>query len=175
MARYATGQDMVDRFDAGIIGDLLDDDDRDRVPESEIIVDPPVGKMKAALDDASGRIDTALLAGARYTPSDLTKLTENSNAHLKRLTCTLALMNLMGRRPGTATQERDQASVEAETWLGYLADGKEVFELLPDDDRGHIEAGLLDQTTMTLTDVQRRNSISDRLQCHIFPVDDYPN
>ena len=78
---YASVADLKKRFDVRTLGDLASDDGT-QVASANLPADENV---LAALDDASGEIDSAVLVARRYTTSDLTALTGNSLAYLKRL------------------------------------------------------------------------------------------
>jgi len=89
---YATPTDLSARFDEAIIKDLASDTGD---PVDNITTDT---KVLAALDDASGRIESACTVSRLYSPDDLAGLTGNTLALLKRITCELAMAYLMGRR-----------------------------------------------------------------------------
>jgi len=121
---YATATDLTARFDWRIIADLVSDDGS-QVSEGSLASDD---KVDAALDDASGRIESALTVARIYSTTDLAALTGNSLAMLKRITCELAMTFLIGRRqekfldPSLAAVEE-----KAEQYLDRLRKGERLF------------------------------------------------
>ena len=95
MAAYAEPSDLVNRLELPTIQRLISDDGQD-VPAEDLATDD---KLLAALEDASGDVEAAMLVGKRYSVEDLEGLTGNSLATLKRITCTIALAYLLERRP----------------------------------------------------------------------------
>lgn len=116
---------MVQRYDVDVVGALAWDEreemDRDAVPlHANVLI---------ALDDASGEIDVNLLAGGRYTPVQLETLTGNSQAHLRRITCAVAMAALFERRPGMYSEMAEAIAKIARGHLAALARGENVFGL----------------------------------------------
>ncbi|MEK9810000.1 MAG: phage protein Gp36 family protein, partial [Candidatus Nanopelagicales bacterium] len=93
---YAAASDMQLRFDERTLAELVSDTDV-AIDTADLATDT---KLAAALDDASGVIDAALLTGGRYSAASLSGLTGNSLALLKRLCCVLAMTFLRQRRVG---------------------------------------------------------------------------
>lgn len=152
---YADPSDLAKRFDRNDIADLASDTG---VPVPDIDTDPNV---LAALEDASGDIDSALLVSNLYTPLQLTKVTGNSLAKLKRITCELAMAYLMGRRPEKIDGDFFKAVTERnDKVLERLQAGKNLFNLT--DDTSHEEAGLASIDGPTVVDYERLNMIPDR-------------
>lgn len=117
---YASGTDLIQRYDVDLIGDLCQDD-REELDRASIATHPNV---VSALEDASGEIDVALLAGGRYTPEQLSAIADpdpvssrnNSQKHLIRITCAIAMSILVERR-------LDRVSMETADWLRKTANG----------------------------------------------------
>ena len=117
---YATPAQMLERFDARVIGDLVSDSDS-QVSAAELLTDPI---LQAMLDDASGDIEAALLVGGRYTVADLSGLTGNAQKHLVRICCEVAKAYLLRRRV-SYNPEKDKAEIElAEHHLERLRSGE---------------------------------------------------
>lgn len=137
MAAYADSSDLVARYDARHIGDLAGDGGS-RVDSGDFAAD---AKITAALLDASGMVDAALLQGKRYTTTQLEALTGNSLGWLKRITCSVAMYLLEDRRARPDEERRQRAWERAEEWLEKLRQGKNVFDI--DDVKA---AGVLEGT-----------------------------
>lgn len=151
---YASGSDLTDRYDIDLIGDLSSDDrttqDRSAVPNNS--------KVAAALDDASGQIDVALLSGGRYTPSQLAGLSGYSLAHLKRITCDIAMALLLKRRPDIARETRESITKEATEHLVALAKGENVFGI-----QAVIDSGVQNLVAIQTTQIERLNLLPQRM------------
>ncbi len=119
---YAASTDLTARFDERTIKDLVSDSGE---PVADLSSDL---KAQAALDDASGRIDAAVTVAQHYSPTDLAALTGTDQAMLKRLTCELAMLFLMGRRQ-EAWLGNDYERIEkrCEDQLDRLRKGERLF------------------------------------------------
>lgn len=121
---HASAADMIARKRVDTINDLCNDEGhRQSLPE--LLTN---ANLSAALDDASGAIDAALVVGKRYSVADLTGLTGNNLALLKRITCDLAMSFLYERNPRQA-DEATKARELAMMFLKKLSDGENVFNL----------------------------------------------
>lgn len=155
MPAYATGDDLIARFDVDLVGDLSTDE---REPQSAGDV-PTNSKVLTALEDASGEIDVALLAGGRYSAEQLEGLAGNSLAYLKRITCGLAIALLFQRRPEAADREHiEMLTKEAREAIRLLKGGANVFGL-----QEHIEAGQVDTGGPTALDLEARRDVTIRM------------
>jgi len=135
VASYAEPSDLLARYDAREIGDLVADDG-EQIGAAALATDTNV---LAALSDASGQIEAALVVGNRYTASALEGLTGNSLALLKRITCMLAICHLMDRRPagyGDAAEKRQEQALD---YLERLRNGENVFNLSDQKDAGEVD------------------------------------
>lgn len=160
MAAYATGNDLIARYDSRMIGDLCQDDD-EPVDVSSI---PNHPNVLAALLDASGEIDTALMVGGQYTPAQLSGLTDNTRNHLIRITCAIAIALLLERRPIEAYQQLAAAYRKvAEGHLTALRRGENVFGV-----QVNLEAGIIDTATIDVVEVQNLNGVTARMRPY-FP------
>jgi phage gp36-like protein len=160
---YATGADMVTRYDVDLLGDLATDDREELDPASV----PTAPKLLAVLDDASGEIDVALQVGGQYSPSQLAGLTGNSRSHLIRITCSIAITLLLERRPS----ERYEKIAEyyrkiAKGHLESLRSGQNVFGL-----DANIAAGTQDVATISAVEVDNLNGLTARMP-RMFPQAD---
>lgn len=150
---YATGEDLIARYDARDIGGLVSDDNN-QVSPIDLPDDPYVAQ---SLEDASGDVESALLVGNRYSTTELAGLTGNSLATLKRIVCDIAMSYLLGRRAG-----QDPARLEGQAKLAYahlerLRKGENVFNL---DDQKLAGAPTIDGPT--LATYNRLNMLRDR-------------
>jgi phage gp36-like protein len=157
MPSYAIPTDLAARKDTRTIADLASDSG---TPVPDITVDPNV---LAALSDASGEIDSALLVGGEYQPADLTSLSDNSLAKLKRITCELAMAFLYARRPKYDEEGYELALDRAEEWLDKLRKGERVFNVAAD-----IDAGVIEVDGPTVTTYRQINLLRDRVR-NTFP------
>lgn len=133
---YATPKDLIDRYDANDLGDLATDDGS-QVSEAALAKN---SKILAALDDASGEVDAALLVGNRYSPVELRDLTGHSRSHLVRIVCDIAAARMMGRRLGRDIEKVKLVIELAEGHLERLRRGENVFNLQPQKDAGNPSA-----------------------------------
>lgn len=157
---YATPADMKLRFDARVIGDLVDD--RGQQVAADALDDDDV--LAVMLNDASGDIDSALGVGQQYTPADLAALTGNAQSHLVRITCEIALAYVFRRRGFYPADEHRGMMELAESHLERIRQGQNVFSV-PDRE----EAGLIDTTGPSLVTWGDMHLIRDRTK-NYFPA-----
>ena len=160
MAAYASISQLVERFDARTLGDLVSDDGT-RVVEGLLSSN---AKLTAALEDASGQIEAALLMGGRYATSDLTGLTGNSAKYLIRLTCEIAFAMLWERRPYADDQRRAKALEKAEEHLEMLRKGSHIFDV-----SAVKTAGVPSVSGPTTVELIALNFLRDKTQ-HFYPT-----
>lgn len=150
---YATVAQLLERFDSRTIGQLASDSNVD-VAGVDLPTDP---RVLAALNDASGDIDSALLVGGMYSTDNLAGLSGNSNYKLIRLTCQLAMLYLYERRPmydpDTVKAYRDM-SQEA---LDRLRKGENVFDI-----SANLQAGVPSVDGPTAVEYRELNLVRDR-------------
>jgi phage gp36-like protein len=98
---YAASSDILARYDARRVGELVRDD-ATRASPSELATDPV---LTALLADASAIVDSAALAGGRYSADDLSALAADpvGGPLLVRLVCDLAFGLLVSRRGAPAS------------------------------------------------------------------------
>jgi phage gp36-like protein len=160
---YATGTDLVDCFDVDLIGDLAQDT-REPVDASVVTTLPNVLRM---LDQASGEIDVALIAGGRYQPAQLALLTGSSQSHLVRITCTIAMALLFKRRPSQAMLELAKPLYEEkEKYLKDLRTGVNLFNI-----EENKAASVIDLQTVTALEIDTLNLLPTRMSPY-FPSSD---
>jgi|GEM_PF-4082768 phage gp36-like protein len=131
MASHASVDDLLKRYDLRRIGDLVNDNDT-RASEVDLKGNTTAGAVtQTALSDASGMINSAILAGKRYKLSDLLSMTDESKALLKRLCCDLAYALLIARRGygGEDMVAMTSRAKESEQILEQLRQGDRLFEI----------------------------------------------
>lgn len=118
MANFADADDLVARYDVGLVIDLLSSSDSPSVVPSDI----GGGVMAMALATATGRIKSAFRAGSRYTEADLEGLQDvasdlynaESAAFLTDLCCQIAFSILWRRKPWDDTRESARKQDESD-------------------------------------------------------------
>lgn len=163
MAALATGEDLIERFDVETLQGLISSNGQ-TIPRDQVAGH---SRITTALESASGRVEAALRAGDRYSPTQLATLAGNSLAHLVNMVCTIAMADLLRYKPGTHKELQEQLSARAEDHLKLLMDGKNVLGL-----EEHVEAGLLDHATSPETGgVFSENLRMSNLRGHLFSCD----
>ncbi len=156
---FATGSDLVSRYDARLVSDLVTDAG-ETLPAGEVTTH---ANTLAALEDASGEIVVALNNGGRYTEAQLEALTGYSLQHLKRVCCDIAMALLMKRRPIVQEERAEGIAKQSREHLRSLADGKNVFGI-PEV----IDAGTLDLSTPSTVQIEDLNLLTERMS-RFFP------
>lgn len=122
---YATPAEMLQRYDARLLGDLASDTGT-AVDPGDL---PANANLLAVLIDASGSVDAAVYVGNRYTPAQMASLSTTAAAFVRRLTCDFALIFLKRRR-GRFDAEKDGPLLkEVNESLAALRDGKDLLLL----------------------------------------------
>jgi len=129
---YADGNDLLARYDARILGDLIQDTGTRTTNTVTIAADANVA---ASLADASGLIESACFVGNRYSAADLSGLAGNGLALIKRITCDLAFALLRQRRG----YDLEQFPLVEKTYalLDRLRLGERVFDVDEVEDKGN--------------------------------------
>jgi hypothetical protein len=122
---HAAIADLLVYGDIRTINDLVNDIG---VRESE---------LTSLLTAASGEVDAAIRKGDRYSETDLSGLTGNALAYLKRITSAVALSLLCERRPGMYPELADKFHERARGLLKRLATGDDVFALESQQAKSH--------------------------------------
>lgn len=150
---YATPAQLLERKSPETIGDLVSDDGVQVLPAALLTDDI----VEAALEDASGAIEAALLQGQRYSLVDLATLTGGSLMHLVRMTCEIAMAYLYARKP-TYSSEQYKAALELQDiHLERLRRGENVFNVA-----ANLEAGVPQYATPRAVDIAHLQLIRDR-------------
>lgn len=121
---FAQAQDLLNRFDARTVGDLVNDAGQRQTP-SELLTNTV---LQAMLDDASGLINAACQVGERYTQAQLAALTGTDQAILFRLNCDIAFVYLCQRR-GVTPPGYKEAYDRSSDLLAKLKQGELIFNV----------------------------------------------
>lgn len=132
MAAYATSADLIKRFDTNVIGDLASDTGTP-IASSAFSTDD---NITAALADATGEINSAVMVADLYTAAELAAVTGEDLEFLKRLTCDLAMGYLMGRRPEKYGEQAVKLVEVARAHLELIRSGKRLFNIQAKKDAG---------------------------------------
>jgi phage gp36-like protein len=165
MPAYAQPADLIQRFDARTVGNLISDNGE--TVEGPTLVQHPV--LLALLATASGDVESALLQGERYSVDDLQNLTDNSNAMLTHMVCVIAFGQLWQRRPYNDSEQRRYAIDQAENMLEQLRQGRRVFTLTGPDPNQAGEAGVPKVAGPSRPAFDRQTSIVDVARPRSYP------
>jgi len=128
---YATGNDLVSRYDVRLLGDLCQDAG-DRISDLPVLVAHP--NIIQALEDASGMVNSAALVGKRYSTKDLRDMTGDGAAFLKRIVVDIGF-SLLRQRRGYDIQQFPTVQ-ESFKFLDRLRLGERVFDIESAEDAG---------------------------------------
>ncbi len=135
--QYCTPSQLLDRYDARTIGQLVHDQNAE-VDPATLLLDPI---LKTHLASASGKIEAALLQGNRYTIADLETIAAvdpettpndplaNNSAWLIQLTADIAFSTLWRRRTWDEGDIGITIGEAADAELEKLRNGQMVFNL----------------------------------------------
>lgn len=160
---YATPAQLLERYDARVVGDCVSDNGI-QVKRPELLTN---ANLQAALDDASGEIDASVLQAKRYTTTQLGALTGNSAKHLVRLTCAIAMGLLWERRQVSDDEDdtaKETAQKRARQALESLRKGQTIFDV-----EEIKEAGLPQSHTPSIQRIQQQNMAVDQARGHFYP------
>lgn len=164
---YATPADFLLRKSQQTVGELCSETGTAITPTA-LLTD---ANLQAALDSASGEIESALLQGGRYTVDDLDAIVANADssltnakAHLVRITCDIAMALLFDRKPTYSSDDYKAAIDLADVHLERLRTGKNVFNVA-----ANIQAGLPTYDAPSVASVVSKGLIRDRTQ-HYYPA-----
>jgi phage gp36-like protein len=153
-AQFCDGSDLVARCDRRAIAELASDTDSS-VDDVAITTD---SNVLLAIEDAEGEVIANLLAGGRYTVTQLAELTGSQLAFLKRIICEIAMLHLYRRRPSWNADLLTAYEKLAEMYLKKLAKGDAIFG----GDDGRLEAARPSVDGPTISQTRSLNYITDR-------------
>lgn len=161
LSAYATLQDLANRFDIRPIRQLVSDVGVPLDPAGNMVA----GEVNALLMEASGWVEAAASAGARYeitpTRNDLLTIYQsgtNTAEMLKGLVCAITYWMIWERRPEWLGGNPGELPSRVKIALQKLEDlnqGHIVFGLVESE-----EAGDMSDYTETAQDVQNRHGIT---------------
>jgi hypothetical protein len=123
---YATNLQFLERYDVRTVADLLSDSDT-TLTTSQV---QSSTRLTTLLQQASGDIEAACVAGLRYLPTDLQALLTNGGTgaeYLIGLTCDLAMWKLMNRRPSPVATSPPGPAAAALEALQLLRGGERIL------------------------------------------------
>lgn len=152
---YCTPAEFLIFRDFRTVVDLCSDENG-RPLKSDFVDDSTVcGQIAiACLLAASGKLESAVLAGGRYTPDDLAALTGSQAQFIKGLVADLSIWEFYKRRPDITTPIPPEYE-EAKAVINAIADGTAIFGLQENIDAGHLQL-----TVETPANVEARNLIT---------------
>lgn len=149
--------EFLKRVDRLAVAKLASDDTTGKpVPDSSLATDPNVA---AALLDATGMFETAVMMGGKYAPADLALLFSTpcgSQGLMFRIISDIAWIGLFKRRPNMNVEVPPTVK-ESLQWLDMLAMGKRIFGFQETQD-----ATVMEKSDATSSDVWQRNSSVDQ-------------
>ena len=152
---YADGSDLIKRYDWELVGDSATDD-RDTLSRPEVLTH---ANVLSSLSGASGRINSALGYGAKFTPDDLEQLEGDDLEYLKDLVCDLAMVRLGQRRGENGLGGMiDGIRDNAEKLLELIRNGDNIFNLPQ-----VLDASLVDTDGPTAIELVDRNDLTVRM------------
>lgn len=159
---FATGSDMLARYDARLLGDLVRDDGTQE-PSVSLAAN---ANLTAAITDATAVIQSAIVVGNRYTLSQISSLSDSSESVLRRICCDLALIYLKRRR-GKFNAENDGPLLESvEASIKSLRDGENLLMI---GTATESPASVAELSVPTLVTIQNRHTLRDTVK-NYFPM-----
>lgn len=144
---YCTIAEFLNFADLRTVGDLVSDTDERETSLTNNDV------LLAAIQRASGMVESAAVIGNRYLPSDLAALTGSAQQLLIGLVADLVIGILYKRRPNKG--DPPGSYKEALDMLQQLREGERIFPTQESAD-----AGLPEHQIETPIDVENRNGLS---------------
>lgn len=153
-AIFVDGNDLLARSDRRDVAELAVDSD---AAVDDVAVATHTNVLQA-LEDAEGEVIANLLAGGRYTVTQLQELEGSALAFLKRMICEIAMLHLYRRRPSWKPEILEAYTKLAEMYLRRLSKGDAIFG--GDSDRA--DASRISIDGPTLSQISQLNFITDR-------------
>jgi hypothetical protein len=155
LVSYLSVDEFLDRRDRRSVAQYCTDDPSNPADPNNLGSNR---QLIAALNGASGQLESAVMRSQIYQLADLQALTGVSLEYMKKILSDLAMYDLMTRRPGPAPSETViDAYNRALEALEALANGTRIFSFLET-----AEAGLVETQPFLLTDYYKNNLISAR-------------
>ena len=132
MATLASVTDLIYRFDVRTLGQLASDDNT-QIASGALLTSEPV---LAALEDATGLINSALYTAYKYNATDIAGLSDESSGLLKRLCSDIAFVYLAQRR-GYTYKEKFPLLEDSYEILQKLRNGERILDIDDNKDAGN--------------------------------------
>lgn len=165
MPSFADVSDMIARYDARTLGDLVSDDGRS-VGREDLIGN---SYLQTLLFEATGEIKAAVLRSQRYTAEELEDLiaaAQDGAEYLKGLCCQLAFWKAWQRKPYADITRQQEANQQIRTILEQLRKGDLSFDL-----PRHQEAGTPKTDTVTRVEIDNDwNLFVDQARGRFLPT-----
>jgi len=139
---YISPAEFLKRADPRIVVKLCTDDIANPATTASLTTND---YLLAALRDASGLLESAVLLGERYSVDDLTSLANpssqtNATGLFYRILSDIAMAHLYELRPEMAPSPSMSARIErASRWLDELSNGRKIFGLQEVAEAGHMD------------------------------------
>lgn len=162
-----TAADMIARYDARTLGDLVTDTGTRLVGDE--LTDST--KLATLLDEATGHVKASLFRANRYTQDELDDLTGESLAFLTGLVCQVAFWMLWRRKPAAqnADPQRKEAKELYEAAMKSLNSGELVLDVEAVKD-----AGVQEGKTVDAAELDRWNLWSSQPAGRFYPSRRFP-
>ena len=162
---YLTATQFVQRVDTNVVGEWLSDTTA-ALTSAQVLASTI---LTAFLKGSSGELESACLAGERYSAEDLTDLasaspTTNSTELLYDIVAGLTLGRCWGRRPRTSDQGFPTLTQWAQQQIELLRQGVRIFGFAE-----HAEAGRIKYGEITPAEVAARGLASYRARRMLGP------
>jgi glutathione S-transferase len=145
---------FVQRADVRVLGDWLADDGT-RLTSAQVVASAVLAVL---LKGASGELESAVMAGERYTAADLAAVAAsgtNSAELLFDVVAGLTLARVWGRRPRTDNSPLPALSQWAQQRVEELRSGLRIFPTTE-----HAAAGVLSHDEITAEEVRQRGYLT---------------
>jgi phage gp36-like protein len=164
MSSWASPNDMIDRYDTRVLGQLVKDDGtREAVANLDVN-----NRLDKALKVGTGRMKAALRRAKRYTVADINALAGETLEFRKDICCSLAFWFLWRSKPWTehSSEAQRAAREDAEAYLEMLKSGEEIFEGVTATE----DAGIPEVTGVTRDENDANWHLQrNRLTGHLYP------
>lgn len=149
---YCTVSDFLNRFDTNDVGLWVSEIQGQKVGAKDLLTNP---KLLAALNGASGELESACVVGERYQITDLQGLVGNSLDLARDIVSWLTFKRLVDIHPYRDAREHRMV-FWAEKMLEDLRNGKRIFSILENAQAENIP----DPQFLTSQDLVNRNQVS---------------
>ena len=143
MASLASVNDLIARFDVRTLGQLGSDTNTQL---SSVDLQTNEATL-AALQDATGLVNSALYTAYKYASSDIDDLSDESAGLLKRITCDMAFI-YMAQRRGYTYKDKFPLIEDSYEILQKLRNGERVLDIADNKDAGNTATAIVATTDL---------------------------